>query len=118
MADRIPKSTAGKMMLILGPQALSFGPENCLEIASTLLVVGEYRWILETLLKLPRWLKSVTIECSRYQEGCGLASLNDLNAWLKGTSQETLSSARNSTYASCNNNAVNSILNMPQTGDP
>ncbi len=83
MADRIAASTAGKTVLLFGPQALSFGPESFFEIRSTLLAADENRWILDTFAELPRWLNNISAECPGFQDGRGLKLLDDLNAWLK-----------------------------------
>lgn len=91
MVDRIVSSTAGNTVLLFGPQALSFGPESFYEIRSTLLAADDNRWILDTLIELPRWLKNISAECPRFQDARGLKLLDDLNAWLKtgDISQET-----------------------------
>ncbi len=83
MVDRIARPISGHTVLLFGPQALSFGEDSFHQIRSTVLETEDYRWILDTIAELPKWLNTMSKECPSLQTGPGLKLLEELNSWFK-----------------------------------
>jgi len=72
----------GSIVLLFGPQALSFQEDSFHLLKSDILSDTENRWILDVIAQLPTYLRTFLEEFPKVQVVSGIKLLEDLNDWI------------------------------------
>ena len=74
---------SGTIVLLFGPQALSFSQESLKSLRTALTESEDYQWVLDTISELPSHWNTLVTRFPKLQEIPGEKYLHDLDTWFR-----------------------------------
>ena len=78
--DRLRRPTAGPLVLLFGPLALSFDNAAFKQIRDTVTKGEDHQWVLETITELPHYSRMISAALPDLETGSSFKQLEDLKS--------------------------------------